>query len=234
MTMWLVYGLSCCLIACQKVPTHPVPNECYGEAPKLQFVPGDIVEVKFFYTPELNEAQAVRPDGNIALPFVGDVKVQDKTPEEVRSDLLKRYSVYLKNPEITVLAKSLSGHRVYVGGEVKSPGFVEMLTRMTALEAITQAGGFDMQKAEAGSVVVVRLQGTKQYGYILDLRGAIAGKPTQPFFLEPRDVVFVPRTTIVKINQFVEQYFNRIVPQIGMMYEAPVGGGLIGIDTRRW
>jgi protein involved in polysaccharide export with SLBB domain len=39
--------------------------------PRLTLGPGDVLEVKFFYNPELNESQTVRPDGKIALQLIG-------------------------------------------------------------------------------------------------------------------------------------------------------------------
>ena len=46
------------------------------------FSPGDSIDVKFFYTPELNEIQNVRPDGKIALQIIGEVTAAGKTPAE--------------------------------------------------------------------------------------------------------------------------------------------------------
>jgi hypothetical protein len=37
--------------------------------PKLTLAPGDVLDIKFYYAPELNESQAVRPDGKIFLQF---------------------------------------------------------------------------------------------------------------------------------------------------------------------
>ena len=56
--------------------------------PQVNLQPGDEVEVKFYYTPELDITQMVRPDGNIALQLIGEVVVQGKTPGELREELL--------------------------------------------------------------------------------------------------------------------------------------------------
>ena len=56
-------------------------------------------------------------------------------------------------------------------------------------------------------------------------------RPTHPSPLEPHDFVFVPRTKITKVNQFIDQYINKMVPQFGLFYSQPAGGGTIGIDT---
>jgi len=43
----------------------------------------------------------------------------------------------------------------------------------------------------------------------------------------------VPRTTIAKVDQWVDQHINKLVPQTGFTYSVPVGTGTIGIDTSR-
>ena len=49
--------------------------------------------------------------------------------------------------------------------------------------------------------------------------------------LEPEDIVFVPRTTIVRVGQWVDQHINKVVPRTGFRYAVPVGSGTVGIDT---
>ena len=68
----------------------------------------------------------VRPDGTITLQLVGKVKAQGKTPEALRNDLLRLYGPELKKPKIEVLVRNKSDRKVYVSGEVKTPGSVEL------------------------------------------------------------------------------------------------------------
>ena len=76
-------------------------------APKITLGPGDVMDIKFFYTPELNDSQAVRPDGKIMLQLVGEVTAQGRTPDELRAELVHLYTSELKNPEIAVIVRSL-------------------------------------------------------------------------------------------------------------------------------
>ena len=126
--------------------------------------PGDVIEVKFFYTPELDVTQMVRPDGKIALQLVGEVTVEATTPGQITQQLLGLYRPHLKNPQITILVKSLHDRRVFVGGQVIRPGIVDMPGEMTIMEAIMAAGGFDMREAQVASVIVVRQEGDHWQG----------------------------------------------------------------------
>ena len=195
------------------------------------FSPGDTIDVKFFYTPELNEAQDVRPDGKIALQIIGEVTAAGKTPAQLRWLLEKLYDSHLKDPEIPVVVRSFSNQLVYVVGQVMRPGTIEVSGQITALEAIMEAGGVDFKEAQVKNVVVIRHYEGTRYGYLLNMEPILKGKESRPFFLEPKDIVYVPRSEIAKVNQWIDQYINRIVPQTGFTYYQRRGDSTIGIDT---
>src|SRR5579862_21379 len=105
--------------------------------------PGDNVEVKFAYVPDLNQAQIIRPDGKISLPLVHDVPAAGMTPTELQDSLLKKYQdTALKSPELVVIVREFNASKIYVGGEVGLPGTQPLLTPTTVLQAILQANGF--------------------------------------------------------------------------------------------
>ena len=219
-------------IGCQ--PSSPYPSAPEAQAPvrpRIALEPGDEVEVKFFYTPQLNETQMVRPDGNITLQLIGEVEVEGKTPAELREELLQRYAAHLEQLAVAVIVRSLPSRRVFVGGQVMTPGTVEMLGKTTALEAIMQAGGFKLPEANVQSVVIIRHKDTQRYGYALDLGPLLEGGEMQPFFLEPQDIVYVPRTEIAKVGDWVDQHISRIIPQTGFFFTRVSGRTTIGYRT---
>mgnify|MGYP001765892390 CR=1 FL=1 len=72
------------------------------EKPDFQIATDHTVSVKFVYTPELNTEQQVRPNGMITLPYLGEIYVVGKTPQELEKELTRAYSTTLRNPEIYV------------------------------------------------------------------------------------------------------------------------------------
>jgi len=206
------------LCACGTIPTGEAPPPPDASLPpRVTLAAGDKIDLKFFYVPELNETDMlVRPDGKISLQLVGDVQVDGKTPEELAAELKRRYTPFLKHPDVTVIPKELIARRVYVGGEVKTPGLIPMPGRMTALEAILQAGGFDMDKALPDNVIVIRTEGEKRKTYLLNMEVAMAGGSPPPFYLQPYDVVYVPRTRIANVDRWVDQYMNKLIPNPGV------------------
>lgn len=177
--------------------------------------PGDDIEVKFQATPELNERQIVRPDGKIALQLVSsDIQAAGQSVDQLRRALLEAYAHQLRDPEITVLLREYAANRIYVGGEVAQVG-VQPLTRATTVfQAILQAQGFK-DTAYPGQVILYRSGAGDSAGTwrALDLSKA----PAQPggdqdVLLAPLDIVFVPRSPISEVGNFVELYIRRLLP----------------------
>lgn len=199
---------------------------------QLELSTGDVVEVSFYYTPELNVIQTIRPDGKIALQLIGEVSAQGKTTSELRAELLESYARILKQPDITVLTRSFYERRVYVGGRVMAPDVFDMPGPMTLLEAIIQAGGLDLTQAEVRNVVVIRHEGNRRYGYAVDLEPALQGSESRPFYLRPKDIVYVPQTRIAKVGQWVDQHINQLIPQVGFTFSRVYGDTVIGYNLR--
>ncbi len=197
-------------------------NEPSPDSVQVSLRPGDEVEVRFYYTPELDITQMIRPDGKISLQLIGEIEAKGKKPEQLRSELLKLYVPHLKQPEIAVIVRSLLNRKVYVGGEVVTPGVIEMPGETDVLQAVMQAGGFRLPEAEVKNVIVIRHRDGQRYAYPIDLKNALEGRVSQPFYLQPQDIVYVPRTKITKIDQWVDQHINRIIPQTGFYFTRTV------------
>lgn len=175
---------------------------------------GDVLNITFTYTPEHDMVQTVRPDGMIVLELVGEVMAAGKTPLALHEHLMELYQAHLRDYEIVVTVESLYSRRVYVGGEVGAAGVVDFPGQLTVLSAIMQAGGLNMETASVKNVTVVRQNGNSRMRYVVDLNDALKNPQSDVFYLEPYDVVYVPRTRIAKFNQFINQYFNQIFPEI--------------------
>ena len=152
---------------------------------------GDGIHVAFPGAPNLNATQQIRRDGKITMSQVGDVKAIGLTPGELEKEILKLYESQLVTKEVVVSLDSSSFY-VFVTGAVLHPGKVTAVRPLTALEAIMEAGGSDPNRANLKAVVVIRHEEKEVRNYTLDLKPALEGKKTQPFYLHPSDIVHVP------------------------------------------
>ena len=178
---------------------------------KLQV--GDQLEIKFFYNSELNESLVVRPDGRITLQLLGEISVFDKTPSDLESLLKEQYNSQLAKPEVAVIVRSVNLQKVFVDGHVIRPGALPLLGFMTVMQSISQVGGLK-DGARKKEILVIR-RGDQGRPVVLkvNLDKAMSGKDmSQDIYLAPFDVVFVPRSAITNVNQFVDSYIRKNIP----------------------
>ncbi len=168
--------------------------------------PGDAVSVVI--VPEGNTADRVertltiRPDGKINLPFLGDVKAAGFTPEEMDLILTKRLKEFFTSAEVTVNVTSFSGHRYYVIGEVRNPGYFQMPKPTTVLDAVTIAGGAT-QRASLNHVTIVRGDPSSPEIIRVKLKDIeFKGDTRTNYVLQDQDVVVVPPTIFAKTGYF--------------------------------
>ena len=201
-----------------------------GEEYRIQ--PGDLLDIKFFYSPELNEQIPVRPDGRISLQLAQEVQAGGRTPAELTAILKGTYSKELKKPDVTVIVRSFGNQRVYVDGEVAKPGLLPLTGPTTILQAIAQSGGFVYTGDTADVMVIRRGPEGQPLARMVNLGKVHDGTDlAQDIYLQPFDIVYVPKTSIANANLWIEQYLNRMIPRIGFTYTKPVGNGIMGIDT---
>jgi protein involved in polysaccharide export with SLBB domain len=203
------------LLACTIEPLVPMPMPAPIGAPASSaaylLAPGDAIDIKFFYNPELNESLAVRPDGFVTLQLVGDVQASGRSPGELAAELRSTFASRIPHPEISVMVREYASQAVFVMGEVTNPGLVPLRGPMTSLQALVVTGGAK-NTARLGQVVLIRYVGTDQATIErVDLSDVLAGKASD-VLLRPYDVIFVPMTPIAQLNVLVDQYINKMVP----------------------
>lgn len=192
-------------------PSPPPATQAYPSEYRIQA--GDQMEIKFFYTPELNELVTVRPDGRISLQLVQDITAAGLSPAELTQTLIKRYARELKHPEIAVIMRTFEGQRIFVDGEVHKPGLVSYTTHMTLLQSVSVAGGLK-DTARSDEILLLRRgpEGKPEI-FTLDLTHVFDGSDTgQDISLRPFDIVYVPKSAIASLNLWVDQYLRQSIP----------------------
>lgn len=169
---------------------------------------GDVLDIKFYRAAELNEGVSIRPDGKISLQYVHDVQAAGLEPMALARELSEKYASELVDPQVTVMVREFANQRIYVDGEVKTPKEVPMRGPLTALQALSLAGGC-LITAEVKKVFLVRYHPTKE---IREVKLLNLEKVDEDVLLEPLDLVYVPRRGISDVNLFIEQYLLNNIP----------------------
>lgn len=190
----------------------PVGLEYSAEGPYL-LRRADKIQIDVLFYPELQTVTIVRPDGKITAPGLGDVDALGRRPEEVAADIEAYYSQLLRDPQTTINVLSFGERRAYVLGMVLKPGPVELEQRMTLTQAVAAVGSFTTDAKLATVVLLRRKSENSAAAYRLDLRPVVEGKSlAADVILQPDDVIYVPRTFVASMEQFVDQVFAGLIP----------------------
>ena len=194
----LLLGLVLCWIAgCQSLPLTPSwpQTQAFANEVSLHLAAGDVLQITFPGATNLNLTQPIRWDGKISLQLKGELLASGKTPEQLQQEILALYETDLRVKEVLVTASAV--FKVYVGGAVLRQGPVISQRKLTALEAVMEAGGFDPARAKMSRVSVTRIEQDRYRTFVLDLESVLNGRQTQLFHLEPNDVVWVPQKRVL-------------------------------------
>ena len=178
-----------------------------------QIQPGDVLGIRFYMSPELDDEPTVRPDGKITVREVGDVVAAGRTPVQLATALDQAYSTELRAPEATVHVKATPSRQVYVDGQVSHPGSFALEPRMSAIQAVAQAGGVTEDAAPTAALLIRRDQCGRPSGIGFDLaRAEKQPESDQDVRLLPGDIIYVPRSKISEMGLFVKHYVKDLLP----------------------
>jgi polysaccharide export outer membrane protein len=181
--------------------------------PSYRLQAGDQVSIIHPYSPELNQDVTILPDGSIVLPLVGTVPAAGQEPAGLAQQLEVSYLSELKEPDVTVIPRTIGPTRVLVGGEVRNPGVFEYTGRIGVVEALFTAGGFE-DTANRSSVVLLRRSETDEPMLkVIDVASILSGTGLDGDVpLQQYDIVFVPKSAVAEVGTFVDLYITRILP----------------------
>jgi protein involved in polysaccharide export with SLBB domain len=200
------------------------------KAQSYRLMPGDQLTMRAYYNPQLDEDVQVRPDGNISLSLLGDIRAAGKTAAELSAEITKGYAEYFVKPTAVVIVRQFTGYRVFTAGELRTPGQFSLLTgASTVLEAISASGGVTELGTLTSIILVRHLPGQANPMVAeLDVSEALSGDdPRQDVTLMPNDFVYVPRSGMADFNEALQQYLYRNLnlttsASFGVGYNLPI------------
>lgn len=162
----------------------------------------DLLEIRVFDLPELDQTVRVADDGSITMPLLGRMQIAGLTKTELQDHIARLLGDrYVRDPQVTVFIKEYESRKVAVSGAVKKPGSYEMLGEKTLLEMISLAGGLDTDLGK--EIFIFRDNGEGITSRIpVNLEGLVyAADPGLNLVVRPGDIIYVP--TVEKIRIFV-------------------------------
>lgn len=149
------------------------------------------------------QQKEVSAEGDVLLPYVDSVKCEGLTIEQFRQELVKRYSEFYVNPQVSVdyVPVSAGGSSPYgsvlVTGSVAKPGPVSIPpTRdLTVMQALSSAGGATMWADRSAVTLTRELENGERQRVVIDLDdiGNDAAAELN-VVLMPGDILHVPES----------------------------------------
>jgi len=174
----------------------PVKSEAKRAVGKIEYLiqPNDRLSVLIYQYPELTPTDMntkgllVNSRGYISLPLIHQVKVSGYSQSGAARMLESRYKKYLTDPSLNL---EVVNKRVYVLGEVKKPGVVQLENEyMTILQAIASSGGLTDQ-AQRDSVFIVNQDGQRNMRMRKVDLTSFASLQSTNLMIKPNDIIYV-------------------------------------------
>ena len=162
----------------------------------------------------------VKPDGTIDLPLMKErILAAGYTVPDVERQINRSYAGVLEHVVASLALNEARSRKVYILGQVRTPGAFDIRQPITALHALSLAGGHIPETADLTSVILISKDVSgKPIGRRLDLKKILdVGDMSSAILVKPYDVLYVPKTYIRDLRVFMEQYFATVADFAGLV-----------------
>jgi polysaccharide export outer membrane protein len=130
-------------------PVAPVDPKTYVIGPE------DVISVEVWREETFTKQHAVRPDGKITIPLIGDAQAAGLTPDRLAAQIAQALKEHINDPQVTVGVQQVNSKKYLITGGVNKPGSFPLVVPTSVFEALSQAGGF-REFADKKHIVIVR------------------------------------------------------------------------------
>lgn len=191
--MMLISTLS---FAAEPQPQPQPQQRAQAQATPPDYVvgPEDVLDVSVWKNADLSRVVVVRPDGMISLPLVGDVKAAGLSPDQLKLSIEKKLREYSETAIVSVIVQAVNSYKVFVLGEVRTPGVQSFKANATVLQAITLAGGFTEYASRNSIILIRKMRDGSEEKIKLRFKDLVSlnEKENKNIVLKPGDTIFVP------------------------------------------
>jgi polysaccharide export outer membrane protein len=173
---------------------QPAPPAAAAVVVSPDFVvgPEDVLGILFWREPDFSGDVAVRPDGRITLPLIGDIAAAGVTPAALREQIQTAAAKYLTDPNVTVVVRQINSRKVFITGQIAQPGSYPLTGPRTVMQLISLAGGVT-QYAKTEEISILRQEQGRTRALTFNYKDVSLGKNVQQNVqLQPGDTIVVP------------------------------------------
>jgi polysaccharide export outer membrane protein len=188
-----------------------------GQAELYVIGPDDVLAVNVWNERDVSGKFNIEADGSLTFPLIGRVDAAGLTVRALEDELRKRLSAgYITNPQISVTVETYGSQRIFLVGEIRTPGMYSLRGKMSLMEALARAGSTTpmaggeafvvrrTDRAGSGAAVLPDQAGESSQVIRVDLAELHRGRLDQNVALTDGDTVFVPRAETVYVSGYVK------------------------------
>src|SRR6185503_1166428 len=127
----------------------------------------DVLTITSYDQADLSGKFTVEADGSFTYPMIGRVKAGGMTLRQVEAEVKQQLKDegFFKNPQITVSMDQYRSQKIFVVGEVRTPGSYPLSGDMNLVEALARAGS--TLPTASGEVIIVHPRSGQGTGPVL-------------------------------------------------------------------
>jgi polysaccharide export outer membrane protein len=195
-----------------QAPANSQPPAALGPGKGSYVIgPQDVLLVTVWDQPDLSGKFTVETDGSFTFPLIGRLAASGLTLRDLEAELRKRLADgYFKAPQVSVAVEQYRSQRIFVIGEVRSPGAYQLTGDMTLIEALARAGSTTTEAAgeavisrpPAGKAATAPVLPNPDEGVEVirvNVRDLQSGQLSQNVALRDGDTIYVPRAETIYV-----------------------------------
>ena len=155
----------------------------------------DTISINLTDTDDLDGSYIIGPNGNIDLPFVGKINIDNLTLVETKKKIISVLKKYYKNYDLQIKIEEFNSSKVYILGAVKNQLTINLNQKpIKLIDAAIQAN-YNPNSADKNYGNKGLLRRDSQV-YKIDINKIFQSTDTKEnFYLKKNDVIFVDRNS---------------------------------------
>lgn len=199
-----------------EIPLEKDPTVRYRVGPR------DVIRIDERRDPDISDLYTVTAEGFVLLPFIGPVRVQDMTTDEIAEmlvEVLREYGIRDPSPQVGVL--EYNSKVVYVVGQIANPGPVVMNADMLTVQQAVVAAGFPTPEAALKATRVISPDYRNPIVRQINLGDVLyAGIMEENMLLRPGDYVYIPSKHNVNLAGAIGELLRPVSEVTNLYYRA--------------
>ena len=151
--------------------------------------PGDVISVQVYGHQEITNQYTVGPDGHVQIFPVGDIYAQSLSVQSLSAVVTKKLEAFISNPQVTISIQKYAPFVVYVLGNVKNPGAIQISKPSLRLSMVLSLAGGVLLNSDLYNIRIVEKDGKSK---VVDFSGFYSGSNVLDPVVSDGDTIIVP------------------------------------------